>query len=242
MDRQGDGLDKPDPLIIDYWMAIRLALEERMTVTDYYHSTTDPEHYTLSVITPKLIPSYGYRNVSFDDTRCNNIARIIQALSQYFLDPDNRQSWADFPDTLAEARATFYQTSQGYGIQKQWHSVYISNRQGCNFRNIPVKGAAVVDFIDWLKACKAAIDLMTLFKPSYVPCEHYGWRSHNAGYYYDNSGNMQYYTQEQQHTRIQQQGDIYKSASVDNQSTTWSEYVVWGDTWNGSFFDSDEVV
>ena len=156
----------PDAADYRYWRAIYNAVQERLNTVANDALFVQTGQY-ISDILPGM-PAITDR-AEGRHAWCRQIASILDTLADWFADPDGRQSWQDFPDTLGFVRERKY-ISSGYVYTKTGrHSRALSNRTGCHYCTLPPAGSPFSEYAEWLKATKNAIDLMTLYIPRYIP-------------------------------------------------------------------------
>lgn len=157
--------EDPNPQDFRYWACIQEAIRERYALIYRDRAGTKERFPNLDEISP-------YRMVA-DNEICKKIQTFLNALAPYFIDPSDRANWSDFPNTLGLRRATFYysETRNSWRTQTPATTDYLFNREGCRYNVLPLAGSPASCYSDFLKACRNALNLMTIYAPNYVPAE-----------------------------------------------------------------------
>ena len=137
----------PDPFCIDYWMAIRKAIEERLAAS-YARSRlvfSDSPAGLARLIAP-------YRPVSW------LAARAIQRLL-YFLIEDRHITGDGFGRSrFADGRLV----EDGYGLLKRWTYADLTREPGCDVHTLPGPGTPVRELGRWLTKVKKFLNNLTI--------------------------------------------------------------------------------
>ena len=168
-DFEGADWENPNPCDYRYWDSLLEALQTRLEVIT--RDELGGAWYWLPSFQLPVMPAFTNHQGTTDLHRlCLTFADALDVLAGYFADPTERDSWQGFPNLLGRIPDTYCQRSDGVvAFSTAERLDCFSNRAGCHYRTLPPVGSPASAYGDWIKTCRNALDMLTLYAPSYVP-------------------------------------------------------------------------
>lgn len=215
-----DGADweNPNPLDFRYWASIRAAIEERWIILFRDRISHNPQ---LDAISP-------YQFI-VNNAICRTIGSCLDTLADYFIDPDGRENWADFPNLLGKFQPVFpYDIRAEHTLQVVADRLY--NRKDCHYNILPLGGSPAISYGDFLKSCYNALNKLTIYAPEVVPCEEYLAIDAGNGEATFWEDLQVYHSQEALHSKNLEIKQRWARVARSGISETYREHTSYGDT------------